>query len=330
MTTLTLNGYRIIDRAGTANDSFSRVQVQLGVSTGFKLGYSVVSSELGVHSVTLTGNGNLHSISANGVALAEGYEMFVVYPQVNGKTSAFLVIARDMTETTDDTTDLEMTYIQIGGTAAPNFRSLSAFSTWFQARDLLDTPPSIPSGPDRQIDLTKIANFVGTSQADRYQLLPDWGSVTVSTEGGDDVVTGSDLANAIRLGIGNDRADGAMGNDTILGEAGNDRLLGGRGNDDLDGGAGRDTLVGGWGNDVLTGGIGSDRFVFEDIRGSDTITDFEDGVDRIDLRAFGFTAGNIASAMTEVDGDVRIDLGAETVLLVENTTIAALQNDLIL
>lgn len=63
----------------------------------------------------------------------------------------------------------------------------------------------------------------------------------------------------------------------------------------LTGTAGRDTLVGTPGDDVitglagadrLTGGEGRDTFVYTSLRdGSDTITDFAPGTDRIDLRA---------------------------------------------
>ena len=47
----------------------------------------------------------------------------------------------------------------------------------------------------------------------------------------------------------------------------------------LDGGDGNDVLHGGQGNDVLMGGAGSDRFDFSGINGTDTITDFQHGLD---------------------------------------------------
>jgi len=84
-------------------------------------------------------------------------------------------------------------------------------------------------------------------------------------------------------------SDGA---DTLLGSLGNDTLLGGGGADLLQGGADND-LEGGVGADTLTGGAGADRFVFGaldsraklpvfDTRG-DVVTDFEGGVDVLDL-----------------------------------------------
>jgi Ca2+-binding RTX toxin-like protein len=64
-------------------------------------------------------------------------------------------------------------------------------------------------------------------------------------------------------------------------------------NNVLDGGAGDDTLVGGPGRDVLNGGPGADRFVFTSpIDFFDQITDFQRGLDKIDigalLRAVGY------------------------------------------
>jgi beta-glucanase (GH16 family)/Ca2+-binding RTX toxin-like protein len=55
--------------------------------------------------------------------------------------------------------------------------------------------------------------------------------------------------------------------------------------DRLTGGAGADTLNASRGSDTLTGGAGADRFAFNDVPWSPAvITDFQDGVDKLDLR----------------------------------------------
>ena len=55
------------------------------------------------------------------------------------------------------------------------------------------------------------------------------------------------------------------------------------GNDSLDGGDGEDLLYGNIGKDFLKGGKNQDVFVLKRKTGRDTITDFQDGTDRIDL-----------------------------------------------
>ena len=90
---------------------------------------------------------------------------------------------------------------------------------------------------------------------------------------------------------GADTLDGGSGNDRLFGGDGNDRLFGGDGDDTLFGNAGNDTLYGGGGNDTLGGGAGNDTFVFGLNRDNDTIKDFTNGEDRIDLTAIGGISG---------------------------------------
>ena len=95
------------------------------------------------------------------------------------------------------------------------------------------------------------------------------------------VVNGND--NLLDGGAGNDKLSGGAGNDKLYGGAGNDMLLGGAGNDVLDGGAGNDALYGGAGTDTLSGGAGRDTFVHYGGYGDETITDYTEGEDKIQL-----------------------------------------------
>jgi Ca2+-binding RTX toxin-like protein len=80
----------------------------------------------------------------------------------------------------------------------------------------------------------------------------------------------------------------------LIGGAGDDFLAGQEGSDTMDGGAGNDTLGwgGGGGQDTLTGGTGADRFEggpwsWTDQQRDDVrITDFESGIDKLDLSRF--------------------------------------------
>ncbi|BDA69273.1 hypothetical protein CAL7716_034390 [Calothrix sp. PCC 7716] len=128
----------------------------------------------------------------------------------------------------------------------------------------------------------------------------------IDGEGGNDTLNGGAGNDFLNGEAGNDFHDGGVGDDIIDGEDGNDVLLGGAGNDFLDGedgkdslngGAGSDTLIGEDGNDTLTGGANVDRFLFvsenvfnQSTLGTDTITDFAAGTDRIVLYQSTFSA----------------------------------------
>ena len=111
----------------------------------------------------------------------------------------------------------------------------------------------------------------------------------------DDWIHGTDNADTIDAGMGNDQMMGHGGNDALLGSAGNDLLDGGENDDVLEGGAGDDLLFGGSGNDmlwggsgedVLKGGMGGDTYRFELGDGEVTI---EDGHELIEgFRSSGF------------------------------------------
>jgi len=84
--------------------------------------------------------------------------------------------------------------------------------------------------------------------------------------------------------------------DKITGTDGNDILLGAGGNDVLVGLGGNDRLEGGEGNDKLKGGSGADLYVFAQQWGSDSILDFEPGVDHIEFLGPGADPSQLAIA----------------------------------
>ncbi|MGR3592202.1 MAG: M10 family metallopeptidase C-terminal domain-containing protein [Limimaricola soesokkakensis] len=126
---------------------------------------------------------------------------------------------------------------------------------------------------------------------------------TLKGQAGDDLLGGDAGADQLLGHAGQDRLEGGAGGDRLLGGGGDDNLFGGdagdllrgqRGNDtlwgddgmdQLFGDAGHDRLDGGTLADELTGGAGADIFVFAAGYGTDTITDFEIGLDRIELHA---------------------------------------------
>lgn len=162
---------------------------------------------------------------------------------------------------------------------------------------------------------------------------------TLSGGAGDDRLDGGKGNDRLFGGTGNDTLEGADGRDRLDGGSGRDLLFGGKDNDTLSGGEGRDTLVGGAGADVLTGGAGADIFVFSKSAHigrkatSDRITDFETGLDRIDLSGLGLSfdgtrfsgeAGSIRFRVVDGDGQLQIDTTgdsrANAVLILEGLT----------
>ena len=88
----------------------------------------------------------------------------------------------------------------------------------------------------------------------------------------------------IRGSAHNDVLRGDNGDNVIKGGAGDDKIYGLGGKDTLEGGAGNDIVQGGADRDIINGGAGKDVFVFQDMQGRDTITDFEVGTDTIRFR----------------------------------------------
>ena len=146
---------------------------------------------------------------------------------------------------------------------------------------------------------------------------------------------------------GDDTLFGGAGNDTLIGNEGNDSLDGGEGDDDLrgdhirhstrttgwddtlDGGAGNDTLAGGAGDDILSGGTGNDTFEFALGNGNDTIKDFTDGEDLIDLSGFVDIASVDELTITQDGENTVIDLTSEGggKITLEGVTASDLDSD---
>lgn len=146
---------------------------------------------------------------------------------------------------------------------------------------------------------------------------------------GDDKLSGTSGANTLKSFGGQDKLYGRGGNDELFGGKSADKLYGGSGNDEMFGGSGRDRFDGGAGDDTLTGGTGRDTFHFDFGEDHDTIKDFQNNIDLIELDNFVFGVGEDAfDFATQVGGDVVFDFGGGDMLTVENVTIGQLGNDL--
>jgi len=174
----------------------------------------------------------------------------------------------------------------------------------------------------------QLANFIGgvwllggndtvIGSADSELILGNEGQDSISGGAGNDTLLGGKDSDFVDGGIGNDLVRGDLDADTVRGGDGNDSLFGGRGTDQLFGDAGDDFLSGDRDNDTLTGGLGRDTFALSTGGGLDIITDFENGIDLIQLPAgLNFDAISIQS------------IGANAVITVKSTSeqLAQLNN----
>jgi len=137
----------------------------------------------------------------------------------------------------------------------------------------------------------------GGAGDDTYIVTDRQDTILEAADGGNDLVLSSVslslAAHVERLTLTGTASLNGSGNglgNTITGNDGDNVLWGRGGADRLNGRAGDDTLVGGAGADVLTGSLGADMFVYSGVAEScagvrDTVTDFQHGIDDINLSA---------------------------------------------
>ncbi|NEP18590.1 MAG: hypothetical protein F6J97_17085 [Leptolyngbya sp. SIO4C1] len=133
-------------------------------------------------------------------------------------------------------------------------------------------------------------------------------SIAVTAIGDDDIIYG---------GAGQDRIGGKGGNDRLYGGDDDDQIWGDDGDDLLWGGMGDDRLTG----DDFSGGQGSDTFVLAAGEGTDTIIDYEIGIDLIGL-ANGLTFGQLS--INQRDRNALIGFANDTLAVLNNVTASAL------
>lgn len=120
------------------------------------------------------------------------------------------------------------------------------------------------------------------------------GNNTMEGGNGNDLLVAGSNDDLMSGGANSDTLHAYAGNDVLFGGSGNDQLFGGDGNDRLNGEAGSDTLTGGTGSDVFTGGGEADIFRFSGASGVDVVTDFQLGVDKLDI------TGNLSVILSKV------------------------------
>jgi len=180
---------------------------------------------------------------------------------------------------------------------------------------------SIGIDPDAEVAITirQGGTTLGTQILD---LSTQNAKLDVQREGGTwELLTSTSLDLETGIGqarlLGKDHLDliGHGGNNVLRGNAGNNIIDGKRGDDQLFGGYGWDTLIDGQGSDTLTGGNGRDTFVLDGDGLTDTITDWGNGDDTLDITAWTGVAAKSDLVFTSTSGGVIITSEAETLVV---------------
>lgn len=233
-----------------------------------------------------------------------------------------------------------------------------------------DTASYSTAGTGVVANLTKPSDNVGNAAGDTYFSIENlvgsnFADKLVGNTGSNNLQGGAGV-DTLDSGAGNDTLLGGTGGDKLLGGSGVDtasyllatagvtaslanaaintgeaigdtyssieNLLGSVFGDKLTGNTGANRINGYKGNDTLTGGSAADIFVFASGYGRDTITDFQNNVDDIDLQSYNFSsASSVLSKAVQVGVDLEIRLSSVDVIILKQFTKASLDaTDLIL
>ncbi len=200
--------------------------------------------------------------------------------------------------------------------AAPQFPKSAAPTTWSSSGVVGAT--MIGTAGHNQLamnarNMTAIGDagddtYIVYDSSDKVVELAGGGIDTVITWG-NTVTLSANVENLTLMGSANARATGNAGNNLIIANDGNDKI------------------ITGGGNDLLVSGKGANNFVLTEAPGTTTwITNFKSSgsvLDTVDLYGYGFRGfAEVKSAMSQVGGDVRVDLGAGQSLMIAGKTVA--------
>ncbi|MEB3341008.1 multicopper oxidase domain-containing protein [Okeania sp.] len=253
-------------------------------------------------------NANITTLAVDTEQLAEGDEQVKIWTYLGGGHHGHggEDAASDSTHTNHNLEASQVESNDEGTQAESNLpvRLDAAFTPESAITNISGTFADVP-GNQRGEPVLFVQNAEGTREIFQIRGGNLLGENTIGTTGDDSIDGGNNGDNIYGLegddvlngNLGNDLLHGFQGDDSLNGGAGNDSFRGGKGDDILTGGEGADILNGEQGDDTLTGGAGTDLFVFDtdlvfdtSTLGVDSITDFNEAEDLIELDAVTFTA----------------------------------------
>lgn len=161
-------------------------------------------------------------------------------------------------------------WIDLAGASMPLLESLEAAQSWMpeslghvtltrasEGENLLEVGYDDASQTFGNLTISEDDRLIGTESADT--LNSGSGDDVIIAVGGDDILRGGDGLDRIDGGLGNDQIEGGNNSDILLGDFGDDVIKGGSGGDRIEGNEGDDTLRGNEGADRVLGGLGMDK-----------------------------------------------------------------------
>ena len=322
--TVTLTGTQldaIITGSGTINLGGGTDTINLtSTSADLNVLGATNASISGVEAISTVG-----ATSAVTITLTGQTEAFTVTSGVQGDTLAGGGGADVFVMNIDDARDV------INGNGGNDTVDYSAYSTGLTVV-LNGSAPAIVAGSGTTAVLSdtvqNVENFIGgsgndiiTGDGNANTIAGGAGADSLVGGGGNDTIVGDQSDTLLDGGSGTDtlqigadftsNSDGQIVNiqDVLLTTAGTTlnlsnqtegfKIIGSSGADTIIGGSGDDTINGQAGNDILTGGGGADQFRLRTNSGTNTITDFTMGTDKIGFLDTGSTgSGSVNFANT--------------------------------
>lgn len=186
-------------------------------------------------------------------------------------------------------------------------------------------PPVVPPAPPVSPMPEAPQNLFGTNGDD--SLTGGNGNDNLYGNEGQNILMGKGGNDQLFGGNQSDIAFGGEGDDTLYSNEGRDVLSGGAGNDTLFAGGDDDVLMGATGDDILHGNHGNDLFVFGHGDGTDTIVDFQIGIDKIGLIEGELIYANLSIHQEGLDTVLGVSSSSDPLAVLKYTNASGLGAD---
>lgn len=307
---------------GLTNTTYSDLESVTAFGKTWIIGPSADDDVVSVYSLTSGGSLEFHARSGTANGLWIGTPVAQTIVTIDGQP--FVLVA------SYESSSLSVLRLQSDGTLIPVDHVIDNLTTRFDGASHIETTVvngtafAVISGGDDGFSLFQIRQdghvIYHASQEDAVDTTLE--NISALSIGYD--VDGLHIyaASGVEIGLTHFSYDpgniglsitGSPAADTLTSNNDNDVITGGAGDDILNGSGGADFLMDGAGSDTLTGGDGADRFSFEYDGETDTITDFEAGIDALDLSYYPllYTTDDLTFSST-VSG-ARVTFNAEII-----------------